>query len=161
MGRRYMIKLIPVCKNNIGLYEIFEKNYNTHLKNYLSRIYPHNYKQYEDLIKRHLLVWNYVYVDQSCIGSVWLEKETPNDSSATLGIFIDDESNRGKGIGAHVIMQSIKTGVALMNIRKVELSVRAANVRAYHCYKKCGFQETTRFIKSGNFEVVQMELLIN
>ena len=156
-----MLKLISVCKNNIALYERFEKNYDIHLKNNLSRIYPHNYKQYEDLIKRNLLIWNYIYMDQSCIGSVWLEKETAKDPSATLGIFIEDEPSRGKGIGTQVIMQSIKTGAVLMNIRKVELRVRATNTRAYHCYKKCGFRETSRLPKSGDFEVIQMELQIN
>ncbi|MFT8887673.1 MAG: GNAT family protein [Ethanoligenens sp.] len=156
-----MEELVPVCKSNIGLYETFERNYNAHLQNYLSRIYPHNYDQYEDFIKRHLLIWNYIYVHQRCIGSFWLEKETPDNSSATLGIFIDDDSNRGKGVGTHVIMQSIKAGAVLLNIQRVELRVRAANTRAYNCYKNCGFQEIGRFIKNGDFEVVQMELLVN
>lgn len=156
-----MVELIPVCESNMGLYKIFEKNYNTHLKSYLSRIYPHNYEQYESLVKRNLLIWNYIYVNKHCIGCVWLEKENPEDSSATLGIFIYDESSRGKGIGTQAIRQIIKTGAALMNIKKVELRVRAANLSAYNCYKKSGFYETNRFINNGIFEVIQMECLIS
>ena len=156
-----MVELIPICENNIGLYEVFEKNYNNYLKSYLSRIYPHHHEQFKDRMKCNLLFWSYIFSDKNCIGSVWLEKESLGDLSATLGIFIYDEASQGKGIGTYVIKQSVKISAALLKIEKVELRVRTKNTRAYNCYKKCGFHETSRFIKDGNFEVVQMELLIN
>ena len=132
-----------------------------HLKSYLSRIYPHHHEQYEDRMNRNLLFWSYINVDQDCIGSVWLEKENTSDLSATLGIFIYNEASQGKGIGAYVIKQSVKTSAVLLDIKRIELRVRAKNTRAYNCYKKCGFHETGRYIKASNIEVVQMELLLD
>ncbi len=156
-----MVELIPVCESNIKLYEMFERDYDNHLKRYLSRIYPRNHEQYADRIKHNLLFWNYIFVNQNNIGSVWLEKETPGDSSASLGIFINDESNQGKGIGVYVIKRCIKIGSALLDVKKVELRVRATNLRAYNCYKKCGFHETNSFVKEGNPKVIQMEISVN
>lgn len=155
-----MVELIPIQENNTCLYEVFEKNYENYLKSYLSRIYPYHLEQYEERMKRNLLFWNYIYSEQDCIGSVWLEKEEPGDLSATLGIFIYNVANQGKGIGEYVIKQSVKISAVLLDIKRVELRVRAKNTRAYNCYKKCGFHEINRFIKDSNIEVIQMELLI-
>ena len=51
----------------------------------------------------------------------------------------------------------------IMNFTKIELHVRATNIRAIRCYEKCDFQEIGRFTKNylnENVEVIAMSRLL-
>lgn len=152
-----MIDLIPVNNDSIKFYKNFERNYNVSLKHYMSRIYPHNYEHYEKLTQQKQLFWNYIVFNNNYVGSAWLEKETSNDITATLGIFICDNFFQGKGIGEYVINHIIINGGAILGVKKVQLRVRESNERAIYCYKKCDFKETNRFINNNEIKVIEME----
>lgn len=127
----------------------------------MSRIYPHHYERFEELMKRRQLFWNYIVLDNSYIGSVWLEKETADCLVATLGIFICSGAYRSKGIGEYSVDQAIKAAGSFLEIKKAELRVRVNNERAIRCYQKCGFTESRRFIKNNTISVIQMEKILD
>jgi len=57
-----------------------------------------------------------------------------------LGIFISGEQYRGKGIGSDSIKEAIRISKQRISFRNVRLNVRKSNLRAIHCYEKCGFR---------------------
>jgi RimJ/RimL family protein N-acetyltransferase len=106
------------------------------------------------------LFWKFIVFDGKTLGSVWLEKENPEDRTATLGIFILDDTYQGKGLGEFIVREVIRTGREFLSIDTVQLSVRESNVRAYHCYLKCGFVETNRFLSKDSIRAIHMELAL-
>ena len=87
--------LEKINDDNIKYYQEYEARYETHLKEFQSRIYP---KQ-----EAFQICWYHIKCDENYIGSVWLEKLDSEDDSAVLGIFIAFDEFRGKGIGSKVI----------------------------------------------------------
>lgn len=150
------MKLLAVSAENLVWYGTFEAKYDACLKEYLSRIRPHGAEQFEQLTKAGLLLWNYILLDGKPVGSVWLEKESGDAKSAVLGIFIAEESCRGKQIGEEAVRRICRDGAEKLGADSVELHVRPYNIRAIRCYRKCGFEETGRFVKPNGVEVIQM-----
>ena len=136
------ISLIDVDKFNLSDY-IFLENKND-LSYYMSRTRPFNY----DEKNQFTLFWKYIYIQNVPIGALWIEKETEDSQTATLGIFISDEVNLCKGLGTKAIELAITQAKEKINITKIELNVRDSNTRAIRCYEKCGFSESNRFIKN-------------
>ena len=47
----------------------------------------------------------------------------------------------GQGIGEQAINLAIEKASDELNFQSVRINVRESNIRAIHCYKKCGFVE--------------------
>ena len=140
-----VFKLERVCNENLSHYNEYEKAFETDLKQYQSRIYPSE--------NATVLRWYHIKADENYIGAIWLEKN--DEDFAVLGIFIDDEIYRNKGIGKAAIEQIIKTDLRHMHTNKILLRVREENERAIKCYKSVGFIENRRH-KKGSLNVIDM-----
>jgi len=152
-----MIELEQITKENLHDCKAFETAYDDHLKVYMSRLHPNSHEEFDRLTKAGLLRWYYIIVDQKRVGSIWLEKSEITDDSAVLGLFIDDDRCRGKGVGKYVIEHIIDKNAGELNLAKVILRVRFNNPRAIRCYEKCGFHETNR--KVGSTGIVGLTMV--
>ena len=132
--------LEKINDGNIKYYQEYETRYETHLKEFQSRIYP---KQ-----EASQVCWYHIKCDENYIGSVWLEKIKESDDSAVLGIFIAFDEYRGMGIGSKVISELIAKDMDPLNVSKIILHVRKENTRAIYCYKKSGFSVTGEHLKN-------------
>lgn len=141
-----MFVLEQVCNDNLSYYSIYEKAFETDLKQYQSRIYPTKDAQY--------LRWYHIKAEDKYVGAIWLEKAS-SDDFAVLGILIADKDYRNKSIGAKAIDKVIKNDLLHMHTNKILLRVRAENERAIKCYNKVGFIETRRYEKDG-LNVIEM-----
>jgi RimJ/RimL family protein N-acetyltransferase len=98
------------------------------------------------------------------IGSISLHNIDHLNRNAFIGIFIGEESRRGKGYGAEAIRLILEYGFNTMNLRGVALTVHADNPDAIACYRKVGFREVGRLsdwvFKDGKYVDKQyMEIL--
>lgn len=151
-----MTQLLAVNTENRPRYGAFEKSYDTCLKEYMSRIFPHRADRFAELTEAGLLLWDYILCGGKPVGSVWLEKESAEEETAVLGIFLAEESCRGKHVGEEAVRLICRDGAEKMGISSVELHVRPQNSRAVRCYRKCGFEEAGRFVKPNGVEVIHM-----
>jgi len=79
------------------------------------------------------------------IGNISLVDMGSNiDRTATLGLFIGDEENRGRGYGAEAIRLILGYGFSTLNLHNIQLHLNSDNARALACYKKVGFKEFGR-----------------
>lgn len=131
-----MITLRDVTKSDESTYKVWQKD--SKLTGYLSRLCPNNSSVADYDTTR--ICW-FIIEEASCdIGSVWLEKDTEGTDIMVLGIFISGEQYRGKGIGSYTIKEAIRISKQRISFRNVRLNVRKSNLRAIHCYEKCGFK---------------------
>lgn len=84
--------------------------------------------------------------------------------NATLGIFIGDEKNRGKGYGKEAIKLLLEYGFNNLNLNNVMLSVFSFNKKAIKVYeslgfKKFGIRHKSHYFKGQFYDEIQMELL--
>lgn len=82
----------------------------------------------------------------------------------TLGIFIGEEQNRGKGYGKEALNLLLEFGFQYLNLNNIMLHVFSFNERAIHCYKKIGFQEIGRrrqsnFLNGTYYDTIYMDML--
>ena len=151
-----MVELFPVDRKNMKWYDAFDRAYEEYLKEYMSRIRPNHFEQFMALTTAGFLIWDYILFEKRPVGSVWLERETSEAKMAKLGIFITQESCRGKHLGEEAIRLACESGQRALGINSVELNVRPMNVRAIRCYRKCGFDEIDHFVKPNGVEVIRM-----
>lgn len=83
---------------------------------------------------------------------------------ATIGLFIGEPANRGKGYGAEALRLMLNYGFKTLNLHNVMLQVHSDNEMGIACYNKVGFREFGRRheakYKNGNYiDVVYMEIL--
>lgn len=142
-----MLELEPICEVNKHYYSQYEKNFESDLVNYQSRIYPSECAEH--------LRWYHIKVDNRYIGAIWLEKNTDVDF-AVLGIFISDKEYRNRGIGQTSIKQILKKDISFMETNRVVLHVREENARAISCYKSVGFNEVRKY-KKDKTNAIEME----
>lgn len=83
--------------------------------------------------------------DKNPIGSVYLRDIDKIHQKAEFGIFIGDDTSRGKGYGTQATFLILQYAFEQLGLNKVTLRVFAENERAIHCYKKVGFIEDGRF----------------
>lgn len=144
----YTLELDKIDDTNIEYYKEYEDRYSEHLKKYQSRIYPNK--------DSYALRWYHIKYDNKYIGSVWLEKASPADTYAVLGIFIAYDEYRGMGIGSKVISEIIKNDMSPLNIGKIILHVRKENARAISCYEKAGFVKTADNVNGKGISAYEM-----
>ena len=83
---------------------------------------------------------------------------------ATLGLFIGDAEQRGKGYGTEAIRMILQYGFDILNLHNIMLLVHADNPSGLACYKKVGFTEVGRRrearIKNGrHIDLIYMDIL--
>ena len=142
-----MIELEKINEGNISFYEEYQKAFETDLNKYQSRIYPNK--------SCDILHWYHIKAQSRHIGAIWLEQKS-EENFAVLGIFIADEKYRNKGIGSLAIEKIKEAFMPFMTVDKILLHVRAENIRAVNCYKKCGFIEERKYTKPNGTKVIEM-----
>ena len=85
------------------------------------------------------------------VGSVYYRDIDPHNRSAEYGIFIGEESARGKGLGTETARLFTDFGFAGLHLHRISLRVLAENTAARRSYEKAGF------VQEGIFR--DMELL--
>lgn len=73
------------------------------------------------------------------IGSVYLRDIDNINSSAEFGIFIGEDSVRGKGIGTSVAQILLEYAHNKLKLHRIFLRLIADNIPAYKSYRKAGF----------------------
>lgn len=139
------ILLENVDNKNIKEYTAFEKQYNSDLSQYQSRIIPDK--------NAKLIKWCYIKADNKYIGSIWIEKG--KDDKAILGVFIAYDDYRNKNIGT----LAIKNFIDSVGVKEIYLHVRTSNVRAIKCYHNVGFSDVFRYKKDNGIEVIEMRYI--
>ena len=110
---------------------------------------------------------NYAIVlseNNTLIGSTSLMQIDYVHRTATLGIYIGEAENRGKGYGADAICALVNYGFNSLNLHNIMLEVHSDNKQAIDCYIKVGFHEFGRRseakYKNGKYiDFVYMEIL--
>lgn len=88
---------------------------------------------------------NFVIVElqeDKLIGTIGLTNFDWIDRSATLGIFIGEDSFRSNGYGKEAIDLLLEYGFKYLNLHTIKLDLIDVNERAHKCYLKCGFKDT-------------------
>lgn len=89
--------------------------------------------------------------DGKPVGSVYYRDIDNHNRSAEYGIFIGEESARGKGLGTEAARLFTHFGFAGLHLHRISLRVLAENTAARRSYEKAGF------VQEGVFR--DMELL--
>ena len=100
------------------------------------------------------------------IGNCSFNKIDQISRTATIGIFIGDKENRGKGYGSEALKLLLNFGFNYLNLNNIDLHVFSFNENAIACYKKVGFKEYGRrhsayFCNGKYHDVIYMEILSN
>ena len=75
------------------------------------------------------------------IGSVYLRDIDDKNKNAEYGIFIGQETARGKGYGKESAELICEYGFKKLRLHKIRLRVFADNLQAIHSYLKAGFKQ--------------------
>ena len=110
---------------------------------------------------------NYAIVkmeNDSLIGNISLMEINALSRGATVGLFIGDAENRGKGYGTEALRLILDYGFNTLNLHNIMLLAHADNKQGLACYKKVGFSEFGRRrdarFKNGTYvDVVFMDML--
>ena len=103
-----------------------------------------------------------ILLNGEAVGSVYLRDIDPDKKEAEYGIFIGEESARGKGVGTKSAKLILKYAFEELNLEKIFLRVFKDNPGAVRSYEKAGFKkidrEDTLNIDGETLEVIFMEL---
>ena len=110
---------------------------------------------------------NYAIVkakDDILLGNISLMDIDGYHRRATIGLFIGEAENRGKGYGGEALRLLIDYGFKFLNLHNIMLHVHSDNEQGIACYKKVGFNEFGRrresVFKDGKYyDDVHMEVL--
>lgn len=125
---------------------------------FMSRWSPRSFSQggwLDDLTKWHVIV-----ADAREIGTIWIERDSSSETICDLGILIFDPAFRGRGFGGEAIRLAEQDAVACWGVGLVRLRVRASNIRAISCYRRCGYEIFTtsdKEIDGVKVQVLHME----
>ena len=102
--------------------------------------------------------------DDVLIGTISLMHINHINQTATVGLFIGEKGERGKGYGTEAMRLIVGFGFNTLNLQNIMLQVQADNEQAIASYKKCGFTEFGRRrkaqFKEGRFvDLIHMETL--
>lgn len=101
-------------------------------------------KRYNTKVKTGEII-QFIIIDRELnkpIGSVYLRDVDPVRKSAEYGVFIGEESARGKGYGSETAGRIVKYFFEEMKYIKLYLRVLSDNTAAINSYKSAGFTET-------------------
>ena len=87
--------------------------------------------------------------DGKPVGSVYYRDVDNHNRSAEYGIFIGEESARGKGLGTETARLFTDFGFAGLHLHRISLRVLAENAAARRSYEKAGFVQEGDFPRYG------------
>ena len=98
------------------------------------------------------------------VGSVYLRDIDKNNRKCEYGIFIGEDTERGKGAGTEAAKLAINYAFNELDLNRVYLRVFATNTRAIKSYEKAGFRFEGRFrddviIDGEAYDIVFMGIL--
>lgn len=98
------------------------------------------------------------------IGNCSLHNLDLINGRATVGIFIGDKENRGKGYGSEALELLLSYGFNHLNLNNIMLTVYSFNEPAIFCYKKIGFKEIGRrreayFKNNERYDEIFMDII--
>lgn len=84
--------------------------------------------------------------------------------TAQIGIFIGEESDRGKGYGSEAMRLLLKFGFETLNLNNIMLRVFDFNKNAIACYEKLGFKKIGErrkayFVRGKYHNAIYMDIL--
>ena len=82
--------------------------------------------------------------DDTLIGNISLFEIDSTSRKATVGLFIGEKENRGKGYGTEALRLILNYGFKTLNLHNIMLQVDSTNEQGIACYKKVGFREFGR-----------------
>lgn len=114
-------------------------------------------------------VKQFVIIDRQAgfsVGSVYLRDIDYTNKKAEYGIFIGEDSCRGKGLGSEAAKLIIEFGFNNLKLHKIFLRVFSNNVTAINSYKKAGFDIEGVFkddicLGDGKFQDMTFMAIIN
>jgi RimJ/RimL family protein N-acetyltransferase len=133
-----------------------------HADRYQSRIFPRAFNGRD--LSGGVWAWYIIVVDGEDAGTVWLEKESPEEEKAILGIMLGKTELFGRGIGREAVRQAMEQARDSLGFRRVVLTVRRDNARAITSYKHAGFVISGGGIKTREdgtgipFHVMELDL---
>lgn len=106
-----------------------------------------------------------ITVEEEAIGYISLSDINYKNGNADLGLYIGEDSARGKGyakMALNIIKDYAKNTV---NMRKISLNVLEENTNAIKLYEKCGFivcgcKRKERFVNGDYKNVILMEVFL-
>lgn len=102
--------------------------------------------------------------DDTLIGNCGIENIDFPRRRASIGIFIGNQEDRGKGYGEQVVRLLLEYGFEYLDLNNIMLCLWSFNEQAYHCYQKVGFQEfgrrrETYYLKGKYYDEIYMDIL--
>ena len=91
-----------------------------------------------------------ILLDGKGVGSVYLRDIDPDERSAEYGIFIGEESARGKGVGTKSARLILEYAFCEIKLEKIFLRVYKDNAGAVKSYEKAGF------VSNGKIENIEV-----
>ena len=77
--------------------------------------------------------------DGKDIGTIFIKNIDHKNHNGEYGIFIGEESARGKGYARFATKEILKYGFEELNLHRIHLTVMADNISAIKSYKNSGF----------------------
>lgn len=98
------------------------------------------------------------------VGTTFIKNIDKENRKGEFGIFIGDNSCRGKGIGKIATEKTVEYAFTTLDMNKVYLTVFANNEKAITCYESAGFKKCAYYreeiIRNNDaLDVVGMELV--
>jgi UDP-4-amino-4,6-dideoxy-N-acetyl-beta-L-altrosamine N-acetyltransferase len=80
--------------------------------------------------------------DNTCtdVGTVFIKNIDRKNKKGEFGIFIGEESYRGKGYAQEATKQILEIGFSELNLNRIYLYVMSDNIAGIKAYKKAGFE---------------------
>ncbi len=102
--------------------------------------------------------------DDTLIGNCSIRAVSPVHRTAEVGLFIGEESDRGKGYGTEALGLLVDYGFQVLNLNSLMLAVYSFNKQAVSCYRKIGFREIGRrrqcyYLNGTYYDSIYMDLL--
>jgi len=121
-------------------------------------------EELEKLVKRGN---NFAIIDEQTdllIGNCGLFSIDQINRHATVGLFIGDAANRGKGFGTEALKLLLDFGFNILNLHNIMLNVFDFNQAGIKCYQKVGFKEIGRrrevkIVGGKKYDEVFMDIL--
>lgn len=140
----------PLVRPNFIYQELFTEE--THIK------------WYEEYITKGKAIQFIIICDEVEIGSVYLRDIDYQHKRAEFGIFIGEEGQQGRGVGAKAARLILDYAFNVLELNKVFLRVLLQNEKAARSYKNVGFYEEgvlrkDVFLHGGYCDVVVMSVL--
>ena len=103
--------------------------------------------------------WDFILLDQTRVGTIWIERSSSESTTADLGVLIAAPEHRRRGIGTQVVCDAERAAKEDWGTQVVQLRVRASNQAATACYQRIGYTVNERTVKSQgetSYEVLHM-----